>query len=130
MLQNEMKFIAFFAFVATVCATKTVVKVTPNVRCDGIQGSYPYDQCGSNPLPFYGGKTAALISDNKLGVVFYKNLDCTGEEYYEVKGPVPEEKCYNLKELLPFEPMCIYIICAKVSCHIVILIFSILMRLI
>ena len=84
-------------------------------------------KCGADPLPLYGGKTAALITDNNLGVVFYGNVDCTGDEY-EVRGPVPGEKCCNLEELLDFEPMCKDIICRKVSsCPIVDLLF-ILMR--
>ena len=104
-----MKFIAFFAFLATISAT--TVKFSPDVECEGLEESYPYDKCGVNPISFNGRKAAALITDNKMGVVFYEKVDCTGEEYYEVRGPVPGKKCYNLEQLLYYEPLCIKIVC-------------------
>jgi hypothetical protein len=72
---------------------------------------YSYNKCGDNLLPFYGGKAATLITDNREGVVFYEKVDSsyTGGDY-EVSG----DHCYDLSEL-GFEPMCIiYIVCRKV----------------
>ena len=92
-----MKFIAFFAFLASVSAT--AVQFFPNAECNGLEGSSTYDKCGNKPIPFYGGKTAALITDNKMGVVFYEKVDCTGEDYYKVRRPVPEKKCYDLEHM-------------------------------
>ena len=65
-----MKFIAFIAFLATISAT--TVKFSPDVECEGLEESYPYDKCGVNPIPFYGGKAAALITDNKWALSFTK----------------------------------------------------------
>ena len=74
---------------------------------------------------------SAIITDNEHGVAFYGSVGCTGEAYYEVRGPVLGEKCYNLVELLGFVPNLkrLRIICQEVSCHIALLLFSILIRL-
>lgn len=111
-----MKFITFFAFVAAVSAM-TTVKVGPQSKCVGPGASHTYTKCGTNVLPYSNDKKTALITDNENGVWFYQNGDCSGK-YHEVEG----DKCYDLTKL-GFQPMCLYIVCEKVSCHIVILLF-------
>lgn len=104
-----MKFIALFAFVATVSATTTaMINYHPYAGCASPPG-FKYEKCGTNILFAYGA-TVARITNNKEGVVFYANGDCTGNSY-KVKGPVSGELCYNLEELLSFEAKCMYIAC-------------------
>ena len=124
-----MKFIVFLAFVATISAT--TVNISSKANCEDLHEAY--NSCGFHDL-LAEVVTYALITDNKEGVVFYDSEDCTGKEY-EVKGPVPGKKCYDLDMLLPFVPRCIDIVCgdsgSEVSCHIVtVVLWSILTRLI
>lgn len=126
-----MKFIAFLAFVATVCA-KTTVQISPNTHCDGIGGYPQHSTCGKNPLqsPYSASEKAALIANDDPSskdipnVIFYQNEDCASGVYKEVSGA----QCYDFAKL-GFKPTCLYIVCKKVSCHIAVLLF-LLMRLI
>lgn len=124
-----MKFIAFFAFVATVSAT--TVQLGPG--CKQAEKSKSYSNCGINVLSgSYGcsdNERYAVITDNVEGVVFYQHSDCSGKSY-GVKGAGTNngEKCYNLGRI-GFEPKCISIACQKVSCNIIVLLFTV-MRLI
>ena len=114
-----MKFIAFFAFVATVSAA--TVQLGSN--CQKAAKSKSYSNCGINVISGSSGcsdnERYAQITDNVEEVAFFQHSDCSGKSY-QVKGTVLEEKCYNLGKI-GFEPKCISIACQKVSCPIVVL---------
>lgn len=98
-----MKFIAFFAFVATVNAITTIV-LSSSRTCDSSGASHKITRCGTNVIPH--SMKSASITDNEFGVIFYKKGDCTGSTRKEVKT----NKCLDLAKL-GFQPKCLSIVC-------------------
>ena len=124
-----MKFIAIFAFafVAAVNAGGDEISVTftENDKCDGLIPP-AYTDCGLNTLPssqLYTEKYAYIVG-NEYGITFYEDRLCEGGPTHYVEGGAGDE-CYDLEEL-DFVPHCLYIECAKVSCHIVVLLFTLI----
>ena len=104
--QNEMKFIAFFAFVATVSATTVQFNTEPNCSPDTFVGR-SYDQCGKSfnmeATAFY----AYITQDGGKGVDFYADRGCpTGGRSKTVK----EDQCFSYSNLA-FSPKCFIINC-------------------
>ena len=116
-----MKFIVFFAFLATVSATTVNLHFNDDKYCRYKKKSLPYHKCGVNPISFDGvfhNVTSALIIDNEMGVIFYDEKDCKAVDdegveslTYEARGPVPGKTCYTVGESIEFRVLCIKIIC-------------------
>ena len=108
-----MKFIAFFAFVATV--TATTVRLSSDENCATFV-DIAQTQCGK-PFPIINGASYASISDNTNGVDFWEGVGCIGNKQRE-----STTECFSFKAL-PFKPQCFKIVCAQVSCLIGVLLF-------
>ena len=121
--QNEMKFIAFFAFVATLSAAETIVQFYANNNC--FKEAERHSECGVPIIPNLTSESLSIIKDDSgKGIIIWARPDCTGDRHLPVQG----SQCINFKNF-SFAPLCLMIVCWKVSCLIGVLLF-ILMRLI
>ena len=97
-----MKFIAFFALVATVCATTMTTTIHPstNILCGKLDT--PISECGKNDLFDYNLNGAKIVYKGQP-VIFYHRADCTGYGIY-VEESID---CFEL----PIKSRCVLIIC-------------------
>ena len=102
-----MKFVAFFAFVATVCATTstlawttTTIHLSTHIVCGKFKP--PISECGANNLFDYNMAAAKVVYKGQP-VIFYNVADCTGLAIYLDHSV----DCLELE----FRPKCVLIKC-------------------
>ena len=100
--QNEMKFIAFFAFVATVSA---ITKVYPSTHVLCHPEDIPaITKCGDTKLTDYDVRGARIVYDGDT-VLWFEDEKCEGHPYAEADT---SKDCFAF----PFDtPKCVKIFC-------------------
>ena len=97
-----MKFIAFFAFVATVSAT--TIYPSADSSCRTVDHT-SISRCGSTPLDY--DIVQAKIRYDGHAVVWYQESTCSTSGGGDVAYVTKSEDCYKL----PFKPRCVHIRC-------------------
>ena len=96
-----MKFIAFFAFVATVGATWIYPSTNSNCQPENIT---PIFECGDTNLLNYDIAGARIVYDGQT-VTWFELEDCPDEGARVSVGS--DQKCFPLY----FRPLCVRIVC-------------------